>query len=505
MMTTVTSVVDTRTSPSEVRSGAPARLMTPAERKELGVKVLARSEPVTRLAAGRRVSRKFAYAVAGKAAAALDDAFAAEGDNTVLFHLPITKAWIESVVLELALVCHSPYRGIIEFLRDRVGHSISIGTVHNTVYRAVAKAREINGAVDLAGVRVGAHDEIYQAGHPVLVGADARSTYCYLMSQEDTCDETTWGVRLLELEERGLDPEYIVADGGTALRAGQAAAWPDVPCHGDVFHVEAELGKVVGYIANRIKGAASARAALERKKEKAHYQGKIFRYNKTLWLACEHEKNMVDLARDMHTLAGWLRDDVLAVAGPALPERRELYDFIVAEISAREELFPAKLRPARKSLERVRDTVLGFASVLDDKLADIARSWRAMPHFVRGLCELQGLDRSTSLRYDREAALRKELGSRYHELERAVVDAMRDVVRASSIVENLNSRLRGYFFLRRELGPDYLDLLRFFMNHHVFARSYRPERVGKSPRELLAGQSHPHWLELLGYSLAAAN
>jgi hypothetical protein len=38
-------------------------------------------------------------------------------------------------------------------------------------------------------------------------------------------------------------------------------------------------------------------------------------------------------------------------------------------------------------------------------------------------------------------------------------------VRACSLVENLNSRLRSYFFLRRHLGSDYSALLRFFLNH----------------------------------------
>lgn len=505
MMTTATSYVGARMTGSEAVSASPARSMSATERRDLGVKVLARAEPVTRLASDRGVSRKFAYSVAGKAAAALDEAFASASDDTVLFQLPITKSWVESAVVALSLLCHSPYRGIIEFLRDVVGYRLSIGTVHNIIRRAVGKARGVNESIGLSGIHVGAHDEIYQAGRPVLVGADARSTFCYLLSQEDSCDETTWGVRLLELEERGLDPEYVVADGGSALRAGQATAWPDVPCHGDVFHVEAELSKIVGHLENRAKGSASKRAALERKKEKARYHGKTFRYGKTLWLACEEEKKMVDLARDIRTLAGWLRDDVLAIAGPALPERRELYDFIVAEIAAREELLPTKLRPARKSLELVRDTVLGFASVLDDKLADTARALRVMPHLVRSVCELQGLERSKPLRYEREEALRKELRGRYHDVECAVIEAMREVVRASSIVENLNSRLRSYFFLRRELGPDYLELLRFFMNHHEFARSERPERVGKSPRELLAGRTHPHWLELLGYSLATAN
>ena len=66
-------------------------------------------------------------------------------------------------------------------------------------------------------------------------------------------------------------------------------------------------------------------------------------------------------------------------------------------------------------------------------------------------------------------------------------------------MENLNSRLLHYFFLRRQLGPQYLDLLRFFLNHRPFMRSEYPERVGKSPTELMTGQTHPHWLELLGF------
>ena len=75
-----------------------------------------------------------------------------------------------------------------------------------------------------------------------------------------------------------------------------------------------------------------------------------------------------------------------------------------------------------------------------------------------------------------------------------------ETVRASSLVENLNSRLRSYFFLRRHLGQDYLALLQFFLNHRRLARSDRHERAGKTPAELLTGQSHRHWLELLGYT-----
>ena len=108
-------------------------------------------------------------------------------------------------------------------------------------------------------------------------------------------------------------------------------------------------------------------------------------------------------------------------------------------------------------------------------------------------------------RWQREKALWQRLGSRYGVLREAVAALLGQVVRASSVIENLNSRLRNYFFLRRHLGADYLALLQFFLNHRRFVRSEHAERVGKSPAELLTGQSQPHWLKLLGYTPFSRN
>ena len=94
--------------------------------------------------------------------------------------------------------------------------------------------------------------------------------------------------------------------------------------------------------------------------------------------------------------------------------------------------------------------------------------------------------------------LRARTGAKFHALFGAVRRAMADTPRSSSLVENLNSRLRSYFTLRRHLGDSYLDLLRFFLNHRRFLRSRHAGRRGKSPRELLTGRGHPHWLTLLG-------
>ena len=94
--------------------------------------------------------------------------------------------------------------------------------------------------------------------------------------------------------------------------------------------------------------------------------------------------------------------------------------------------------------------------------------------------------------------LRARIGGKFHALFAAVSRAMTDMPRSSSPAETLNSRLRTDFILRRHLDGCYLDLLRFFRNHRRFLRSRHAERQVRSPRKLMSGQGHPHWLTLLG-------
>ncbi len=199
------------------------------------------------------VSGRFVYRQEQTARVALEEAFAPEPEpeERVLFYLPVTKSWLKQLIL--VLICHSSIRGVVELLRDLFDTSVSEGTVVHVLQGAVATAREVNEHQDLSRVRIGAHDEIFQNQRPVLVGADVHSTYCYLLNLEDHRDADTWGVRLLELEAQGLRPDATIADGGLGLRAGQALAWPGIPCRGDVFHAEMNMGEAVTYLLERAR------------------------------------------------------------------------------------------------------------------------------------------------------------------------------------------------------------------------------------------------------------
>ena len=126
---------------------------------------------------------------------ALSEAFAPSSrSDDVLFYPPVTKAWLRQLVLALVFICQSSTRGVVELLRDLFDYRISLGTVHNSVHSAVPHARRINEQYDLSSILIGLLDEIFQAGDPVLVGVDAQSTFCFLLSPEEHRDADTWGV-----------------------------------------------------------------------------------------------------------------------------------------------------------------------------------------------------------------------------------------------------------------------------------------------------------------------
>jgi hypothetical protein len=153
-------------------------------------------------------------------------------------------------------------------------------------------------------------------------------------------------------------------------------------------------------------------------------------------------------------------------------------------------------------LERHSNELLHFVKDIDNSLEYIAEEYNVSLYYVREVYMLEGMSKKSYSRWQRGETVRKKLKWYFHPIQEAVCDVLSKVVRASSVVENLNSRLRNYFFLRKHLGNGYLGLLRFFLNHHPFARSENSQRKGKSPAELLMNSKHPHWLEILGFKMS---
>ncbi|PZO49586.1 MAG: hypothetical protein DCF15_16735 [Phormidesmis priestleyi] len=162
---------------------------------------------------------------------------------------------------------------------------------------------------------------------------------------------------------------------------------------------------------------------------------------------------------------------MLALAGPSLAVRQELFDFIVIEFQQREGKSYPTIRKLRKALHNQRDQLLAFAGVLDQKLAAIATRFELPLQAVREVCLLHRKHQTSNAYWERWNQLYRKLSGKFYEVMKAVDEALKQTPRASSMVENINSRLRNYCFLRRSLGDSYLSLRQFFLNHRRLRRS----------------------------------
>ena len=479
-----------------------ARSLDPAQRRDLAVQVVAGNESVSQTARDHHVSRKFVAAQTDKVQSALDREFTPpKDDDKVLFSLPVTSKWIEQAVLGLLLINHSSLRGVQEFFRDLIDYPIAHTTVRNIFQKAVGAARAIDARVDLKAVRIGAHDEIFQGGQPVLVGADVDSTYCYLLAHVAHRDAKMWALHLSPLADRGFAPQATVADFGTGLRAGQKQAFPDLPCRGDRFHAIKSLRDVARTLDRRACRKMEFHLDFQAKQARhvKRYDRKDPTLAESIARAENDERTAIALADDVRLLIDWLRGDIWSVAGPTYAQRCELYDFVLVELRERIAAAGIPLRKVCTTLGNHRDELLAFAQELDVALAALDAKFEVKPGLAREILQHEDDNPNRPEYWKTDADLHRQSRGQLYAMRAELRELRQRTVRASSVVENLNSRLRGYFFLRRKVDPEYLDGLRFFLNHRRFVRSERPERTGKSPRELLTGETHPHWLEILGY------
>ena len=490
------------TASAAAQQGCAAQQFGPQQRLRLALDALS-GHPLRQLARRHHVSRNFVRRQRRLALAALDAAFAPQPppQRRVLFHLPVTRAWLEQFVLAVVLICHSSLRGVHELLRDLFDCHLSIGSIHNLIQHAIAPAATLNASQDLSCVLKAALDEIFQGSLPVLSVVDVPSTYCCLLAAEQQRDADTWGIHLLDLQQRqGFAPVTLLGDAAKGLQAGVKEAGLG-PCRADIWHPERDLGEVVRFLENRAYAAIGSYDKLDRQLRNKRRQAE----DETLWqkrdAAYGEMGRAMALADDVAVLAGWLRQDVLGVAGPCYRQRLELFDFVLGELKAREPCCEHRIRPVCSSLCKQKSGLLEFAQEMDQDISNLAGYAQVPEELVREMVAVQEMPQASAAVWRRDAELHRQLGGRYHGLSELVEELRGSVVRASSVVENLNSRLRNYFFLRKEVGQGYLELLRFFLNHRRFLRSEHSERVGKSPAELLSGQEHKHWLELLGHCL----
>ena len=195
-----------------------------AVKRNIGIESLKEKATIVDISNRFNVSRNSVYKQQSRALAAVNQAFE-QTDDEVLYHIPVTKAYIHRTVTALYLVCRAGSRDIMSFMDLIFDYSLSIGTVSNILDKSSHEAIKINNEYDLASIQTGCSDELFHHNKPLLATVDIESRFCPLLVHADHRDYETWGIHLLDLQARGYKPESVVLDGAKGLIKGHEEAW----------------------------------------------------------------------------------------------------------------------------------------------------------------------------------------------------------------------------------------------------------------------------------------
>jgi transposase-like protein len=491
---------------------------------------------IAELAQAHGVDRRTLYRLRERAKEALAEEFAEpaqnEGiaveplderpDDHVLFNLPVTVGLRKRSMIALRVVAPASERDIVALLPILYGEpaALSYGKVQSVLIEAGRRAAERLGDVNLANVDCAILDEMFSQRRPVLGGLDAATQFLFLLQVNEGRSGEDWSKVLNKLrDERDLKPERIVKDAGTGLAKGCTTSWPEAEQRDDLFHAKYAVGKALSYLERRAEGAITKEYEQEQRRMKGN-----------------------DEAARRRTGQDWRQAKVHA---DEAIERFDRFDRLSKEATQLLKLTPRGSgvlytpEEVRAGLERVGEAMMQVGGqhahkagrYLRNRAAGLSTYLRALAEELSLVTEAAGgeaLVRAATRLY--EAAMDLRPARRTQSERRAVIQEF-DVAfrefhgqaggdsvqvrrtwglvagvleqrqRASSAIENLNSVLRPYLVVHKNVEQNFLDLFRYYWNFRI--REWGRGK-GTSAYQQLTGTPVPDWLGHLGYPVSKA-
>ena len=414
-----------------------------------------------------------------------------------------TKKDVDKAILSIALDGHSSIEGIQRILARIYGEELrpSTGYISTLLNKAGAFAEGISRSIPLHGITQGANDEIFDdSDSPVLTGVDADSTYIYLMQGMDDRKGETWQLAMETLKDSGLALKVAISDAGKGLLKGVKAAFPEADIQIDIFHVLRDLGGAVHRFKEGILKGVAACYDLEKAVSKAKRPWRRKARDQKEKLA-ELQSKIPAMAEDfdaMECLHSWLCE-LASFSGCDYDEATGLMKWILSEMAAVAGRNSGTWE-LRKEIARFEDRMPAAMLFLKRLFRDFSRAAAAMGlpgEAFRLLHRRMGARKHS----DAHAALEREamevIGpERWEEARNAHDEIVGSIKRASSMVENVNSRLRVYMNIKKHVSSNFYSLVQLHLNTKKYRRSRVKSRKGCSPVELLTGETWPELIDL---------
>jgi hypothetical protein len=354
----------------------------------------------------------------------------------------------------------------------------SVGHISETLQESGAAAGVYNASIQIPLPVLGELDEIFQGRKPCLTVVDGRSFLVLNLSSAECRDGTTWGVTLLDLQERGIQFHDLVSDGAKGIRSGVEQAGLAIPLRPDLFHLLQEGHKLSQRLERAvyrtIKVAERVRRAERERQAPKRRPGRPLKVEVSLADAEAEESQAIDT----YDLWVWLLGEVRQALEP-INEAGQL----ATAVEARETVETGVELMQQLDHEEIAAFARQTLDHLDDLLAPLV--WLELS-LVSWRMDLDPETESLILwAWQHRQTLALEPGEGFPESLRPVVEAFWEALslfhRSSSLAESFHSWLRPYLQIHRGVPQWLLPLLMLLWNHHTFQRG---KREGKNPLEL---------------------
>ena len=404
----------------------------------------------------------------------------------------VTRSFIVRCVLALSLYCRAPIEGIISFFDLVINYHVSKGIVREIHKQAIEKAREFESHISLECIENIAMDEIFQKNIPILTAVDLATGYIPMMEPAKDRSSDTWKSKLDQKKELGLEPCLNISDAGSGLLKGIPKAYPDINMQPDIFHSLRDLGIEIRKVErNALSELKKLYEYEDRLKGKRVHQSTVTKYN-TL---NNNIPSILSKADTANILYEWLRE-YTGFTGYGYAKCMELCNWILDELAAlypQNDQFQKTVQAFRKRLP----SILSFLIRLQERMSQLAQRFHVSADDFELLYHQNAYPPESTIYEQLELRLYKKLRNRLPEAREALSELIRTTYRASSLVENVNGRLRNFINLKRIVPDDFFSLIKPFLNSKKASRSRRKDWKGTSALDRLTGQSWPEFLDLI--------
>jgi len=418
----------------------------------------------------------------------------------------VTPKDVDKIILSLALDAHAPLEGIqrvLNHIYDGKG-SRSIGYISTLLTRAGAFAEKILKTISLSGISQGANDEIFDSSNsPVLTGIDVVSTYIYLMQDMYDRKGETWELVMDTLKDSGLNLAVAISDAGSGLLKGLKAAFPQADIQIDVFHVLRDIGQAVNHFkAHVLKEVADSyelEQAIDRSKSKNPWRTIPKNQQKKLKESCAQIPTLVEDYDTITCLYSWVHE-LLSFSGYSHEEVTELMQWLLEEMDviAKRNNWAFELRKEISRFEKRLPATLQFLNRLFESFRLAAKTMGLKEDAFHLLYRRSAVPKDSEAYFELSRQALNVIGpERFGAAEKVHDRILNSIKRASSLVENLNSRVRPFMDIKKHVSSNFYSLVQLYLNTKKYRRSRVEYRKGRSPVEILTGEQWPEFIDLL--------